>query len=162
MREVREIEAPKAHHSMAQIDWSDAYRATVGNPFPNARVAANALVRAFPSWMTPLLGLRGVLVAPFGLKGASEFQSGDLDKIGFFPVTDETEDEIVDGADDKHLDFRIIVNLNNAGGGQSVTCATIIKYNKPFGRFYLKMVLPFHRAIIKSAMKNMHLPEGLS
>lgn len=162
LRTVTETDAPTKHASMAEIDWSDAYRATVGNPFPDARAAANALVRAFPNWMKPLFGLRGLLVAPFGLKGASEFQSGDLDKIGFFPVTSETEDEIVAGADDKHLDFRIIVTLNNAGGGQSVTCATIIQYNKPFGRFYLKMVLPFHRAIIKSAMKHMHLPEGLS
>lgn len=162
MRDVREIDAPTIHASMAEIDWSDAYRVTIGNPFPNARTAANALVRAFPSWMKPLLGLRGLLVAPLGLKGEAEFQKGDIDTIGFFPVTHESEDEIVAGGDDKHLDFRIIVTLKNAGGGQAVTCATIIKFNRPFGRFYLKMVLPFHRAIIKHAMKRMHLPEGLS
>lgn len=162
MRDVKEIDAPTNHVSMAEIDWGDAYRATVGNPFPDARTAANALVRAFPSWMMPLLGLRQILVTPFGLKSASDLNLNKTDNIGFFPVTGETNEEIVAGTDDKHLDFRIIVSLNNGGGGQSVSCATIIKFNNRFGRFYLKAVQPFHRAIIKYALKNMHLPEGLS
>lgn len=163
MHIVHEVKAPEHHHALPQIDWADAYQTTINEPFANAREAGEALISAFPNWAAPLLALRQIVVLPFGLKGAEALNEQQAETIGFFPITHETAQELVAGGDDKHLDFRIIITLqdNNSAqsvaynSGQSVTCTTVISFNNQFGRFYLRLILPFHRAIIKYALRHM-------
>ena len=98
----------------------------------------------FPAWVKALLVARNVLVRPFGLKSGS----GGGDRVNIFPVTSENADEVVMGFDDRHLDFRSAMRVEN---GQAYG-ATWVHRRNWLGRFYLIVVMPFHIVIMRSAM----------
>ncbi|MFN0192565.1 MAG: DUF2867 domain-containing protein [Aestuariivirga sp.] len=140
------------HPALPLADWADSWQVDVTGKYLDARSAAKAFVTAFPKWTRPLLLLRTILVLPFGLKGRGNPKS---DRVGFFPVVSERPDQLVAGFDDKHLDFRIVVDLEHLGPAQRVSLTTVITRHNALGRIYLAIVLPFHRAIIKSALKHI-------
>jgi Protein of unknown function (DUF2867) len=137
------------HPALPLADWADSWQVLVTNGFPDARTAAKAIVAAFPKWTWPMLVLRTILVLPFGLKGGGNPKA---DRIAFFPVVSNRPDQLVGGFDDRHLDFRIVVDLESADSGQRVSLTTVIARHNTLGRIYLAFVLPFHRAIIRSAL----------
>lgn len=98
----------------------------------------------FPIWVKGLLLLRALAVLPFKLKGRST--SGD--RFGIFPVAGRAEDEILLGFDDSHLDFRISVLCRH----NVAYAATWVRPHNWFGRTYLRLILPFHRWIMRNAM----------
>ncbi|MEN0002293.1 MAG: DUF2867 domain-containing protein [Pseudomonadota bacterium] len=151
MGKVQEIPVSLPHPVLPDSDWADAWQVITPKPFSNSRAAAEAIVSSFPRWTYAALALRQLLVAPFGLKGGAS-QSASTDSVGIFPVTQQTRDRLVAGFDDKHLDFRIVVDLDQAGGGQAVTLTTVIRRHNRLGRTYLALIMPFHRAIIRSTL----------
>ena len=53
------------------------------------------------------------------------------------------------GLNDKHLDFRIVVDVVPIGTQQRhVTATTLVRTHNLLGRAYLAAVLPFHRVIV--------------
>jgi hypothetical protein len=97
-----------------------------------------------PGWARGLLGLRNRLVRPFGLKTGTV--EGPL-----FPVCNETEDEIVLGTDDRHLNFRIgLLRLDGR-----LYMSTWVHPHNAFGRAYLATVMPFHILISRGAVARM-------
>ena len=149
--DVRDLVVTLPHPALPGADWADAYGIRLAVPFTDARSAALAIIAAFPGWTNPLLALRQVLVLPLGLKGAGA-RHGKADMIGIFPVCTESATQLVAGFDDRHLDFRIVVDLAGHEDGQDVTLTTVIKRHNLAGRLYLQAVLPFHRAIIRGAL----------
>jgi hypothetical protein len=55
--------------------------------------------------------VRNTVVAPFGLKRPGSTRASAARSIGMFPVVSETANRIVLGFEEKHLDFRIIVDV---------------------------------------------------
>ncbi|MCV0394667.1 MAG: DUF2867 domain-containing protein [Rhizobiaceae bacterium] len=105
-------------------------------------VAARAA--RFPAWVTGLLVVRNLLVMPFGLKGRA--RSGEC--IGIFPVAGRGRNEILLGFDDRHLDFRISILCRD----NVAYAATWVRPHNVLGRIYLRVVLPFHRLIMRRAV----------
>ena len=134
---------------LAAAQFADAYRLAVDEPALDAVAAAQRIFARTPKWISRLLALRNLLVAPLGLKGTGDSQGGATPaRIGFFPVVSQTPDRVVLGFDDKHLDFRVIVDVSTPElGVRSVTATTLVRQNNRFGRLYLAIVLPFHRVI---------------
>ncbi|MEM7257946.1 MAG: DUF2867 domain-containing protein [Pseudomonadota bacterium] len=149
---VSTLSSPLPHPALPNADWGDAYEVTTSGGFASARQAAQAVVDAFPLWTYPLLVLRNVIVWPFGLKNTRHAATMLPEPVGFFPVQAETTHQVVAGFDDKHLDFRLIVDLDSTDAQQQIRVTTVVHRNNRLGRWYLAMVLPFHRAIIKSAL----------
>jgi Protein of unknown function (DUF2867) len=57
------------------------------------------------------------------------------------------------GMNDKHLDFRLLVDVVNEGGGrQIITASTVVKTHNALGRAYLAFVKPFHKVIVPAMM----------
>ena len=105
------------HPALSGADWADAWTATPRRRFDTARQAAEAVHRATPGWVGPLMGLRTLAVAPFGLKsGLSNRDLAPADRIGLFAVRDDSGDRVVVGMDDRHLDFRCVLDLDEADG----------------------------------------------
>ena len=140
--DVKEVSVPLPHPTLPGSDWADAYQVIVEKPFASARETGEGIIEAFPQWYGPLLGLRNLLVAPFGLKHPDSV-STITDVLGIFPIVSEDKYQMVAGIDDKHLDFRIIIDLKNLDIGQSVPLTTAIKRHNLLGRSYLLAVLPF-------------------
>lgn len=154
MGQVTEVAVDLPQPSLADADWADCYATEVSKEFDTALDAANAIVRHFPKWTYPALTLRQVLVTPFGLKGSQHAKS-NIGKVGVFPIVTEEQNRVVAGFDDSHLNFRIVVDIVKTDSGQRVSLATIIKRHNLLGRIYLQTVLPFHRAIIRSALAGL-------
>jgi hypothetical protein len=123
-------------------DFTDCYSGETNLDFET--VAARAT--EFPAWVKGLLLLRALLVLPFGLKGRSE--SGE--RIGIFPVAARAENEVLLGFDDRHLDFRISVLCCD----DFAYASTWVRPHNAFGRTYLRLILPFHRLIMRRAVSH--------
>ena len=156
MAPVIEVPFPLPHGALENADWADAYQVSVPSPrmFANAREAAEAIVLGFPSWTRPLLALRGIIMAPFGLKGPVHIRNMRVDAIAFFPIISQSDHCLLAGFDDSHLDFRLVVDLENHADSQNIRLATIIRRHNLTGRIYLAVILPFHRLIVKTALAN--------
>jgi hypothetical protein len=131
---------------LAGAQFADAYRIEIERTTLDAGKAALLIMGRSPRWVRVLLGLRNLLVTPFGLKTSGEPTARG--NIGLFPVVSVTPERLVAGFDDSHLDFRIVVEVAPAGDArQFVTSTTLVRTHNLFGRIYLRVVMPFHRVI---------------
>jgi Protein of unknown function (DUF2867) len=140
---------------LAGAQFADAFRITVDGDALDARQAAQRMLGWSPRWIERLLALRNRLVAPFGLKTSAPNETGAADIIGLFPVVSQTPDRLVAGFDDKHLDFRVVVDVAAAGSGQRVTATTLVLTHNLLGRVYLATILPFHRLVVRALLRQV-------
>jgi hypothetical protein len=142
---------------LAGAQFADAFRVSVNGINLNARRAAEKLLAHNPGWIDALLRLRNTLVRPFGLKTSGLGEPAPGGMIGIFPVISETPERIVAGFDDRHLDFRVVVDVEPSHPGHQVTATTLVKTHNLLGRAYLAVVLPFHRLIVRSLLRHAFL-----
>lgn len=131
----------------------DRYSIEIDGQNLDARTAAERVMLRRPAWIRWLMALRNFMVRPFGLKaGPTDIPAGQ-EQIGFFPLIDETPSTVVLGLDDRHLDFRLLVEVDELGGGrQSVSATTFVATHNLLGRVYLALVMPFHRIIVPAML----------
>ena len=132
---------------------SDAYRLIVNEEALDALTAANRMFRRMPWWIRALMAMRNRLVAPLGLKTGRDKAITTSRRIGFFPIVTETPERVVLGLDDKHLDFRIAVDVAKLEGARrQITATTLVCSHNLLGRVYLAAVLPLHRTIVPTML----------
>jgi hypothetical protein len=131
------------HHHNAG-DFMDCY--SCASDLPPETAMKQAL--AMPSWAQALLNLRNVLVKPLGLKTDASQEDGN-DAI--FPITHRSDDEILIGTNDKHLDFRIAILRDQ---GQIYMSSWVHPHNL-MGQIYLQLVMPFHVLIVRNCMRRL-------
>lgn len=115
-----------------------------------------------------LFTIRNNIVRLFGLKTPGKvsnklkmrdsFKCEPGDQFGLFKVFDKTENEVILGENDKHLDFRVslfIDRILDEAGQKSLTITTTVKFNNLFGRVYFLFVRPFHKLIVPAMLKRM-------
>ncbi|UGY18914.1 DUF2867 domain-containing protein [Bradyrhizobium septentrionale] len=138
---------------LAGAQFIDAFRIATTHPDLDARHAAEAMVARQPRWIEWLIALRNLLVSPFGLKTSGATQGVARDMIGIFPVVSETPERLVAGFNDKHLDFRLVVDVAPEGPARSITATTLVLTHNRLGRAYLAVILPFHRLIVPAMLR---------
>ena len=140
---------------LAGAQFADAYRVALDGTTLDARRAVEKIFARRPRWVEMLLRLRNTIVAPFGLKssGAQEPAPGGM--IGLFPVLSETPKRLVAGFNDRHLDFRVVVDVVPVGSGQQVTMTTLVLTHNLLGRVYLAVIMPFHRLIARVMLRQV-------
>ena len=139
---------------LAGAQFMDAYRLELENTALDARQAAERIMARAPRWVDALLVLRNIIVAPFGLK-TSGGERAPREIIGIFPVVSETPERLVAGFNDRHLDFRVVVDVATAGRRQSVTATTLVLTHNWLGRTYLKVIMPFHRLVVRAMLRQV-------
>ena len=155
------------------VDYADCFRVSVDlEPECSVDAVTRATLTGFPRWARGLMWLRNRLVSPFGLRTGggvpSTKQTGlsgpferDLryepgDRAVFFTVRQRSDDEIVMGEQDRHLDFRVSVRVARRDEeGSNVEFTTVVHFNNLWGRLYFLPVKPFHRAIVCSLLARM-------
>jgi hypothetical protein len=140
---------------LAGAQFADAYRVTIRGAELDARHAAVKMLEQQPRWIRALMTLRDLFVRPFGLKTTETARRGAADRIGIFPVLSETPQRIVAGLNDRHLDFRVVVAVIGSDTGQSITATTVVLTHNWLGRAYLAIILPFHRLIVRSMLRQV-------
>ncbi|MEX0297856.1 MAG: DUF2867 domain-containing protein [Kordiimonas sp.] len=142
-----------------QKDFLDCYKSENVSEKHSIREAATIALADGPDWVRKLMQLRNKLVAPFGLKSGDiqslervpAQQSGVDDRLGIFRVYSQTDNELIMGEDDKHLDFRISVYRES----KSLYLATWVHPHNIWGWGYLSLVLPFHKAIVRDSLMRL-------
>jgi hypothetical protein len=107
-----------------------------------------------PLWMKSILIARNGVASFCGLDAATaaeiirplvkrSYNVGD--KIGPWPIFAITENELVAGRDNKHLDFRLSVLKEHIGDTTNAVISTVCTTHNAFGKLYLFFVIPFHK-----------------
>jgi hypothetical protein len=116
-----------------------------------------------PLWMKLLLIVRNKVASLAGLDApnASEILHIEVkdryvvgEKIGVWPIFWLSQDEIVAGRNNKHMDFRLSVLNIPDGDRTSVVVSTICTVHNLPGKLYLSLVVPFHRYGVRKLMAN--------
>lgn len=142
------------HRLLPGAQFSDAFSLTIDGTDLTARQAAERMFARSPRWIKALMALRDRIVAPFGLKTEKMARTA-IDKVGMFPVISETPERIVAGLNDRHLDFRVVVDVATTGPSQRVTATTVVLTHNLLGRAYLAIIMPFHRLIVPAMLRQV-------
>ena len=144
----------------AEGDFLDGQWVPLPHPAPDAAELTIATFFNMPGWVKGLLAVRDGLVTPFGLKtgGPEDLRPPTREEIlgctysGVFAVHSATDDEVILGTDDRHLDFR--VSILRSVPDDLVAMSTWVRPHNGLGRAYLAAVYPFHRLIVARCLAN--------
>ncbi len=150
---IRVVPVTAADRSaLPQADFADAFAILVDEPGLDAPTAARRVFVHSPGWVRALAGLRNQIVGVFfGLKTPETAGAGP--RVGWFPLVSSAPDRVVLGIDDKHQDFRVVVTVTAHGTQTQVTVSTIVRTHNALGRCYLAAVMPFHRIIVPTMLR---------
>src|SRR5882762_2491827 len=143
--------------------FRDSYRAPLSRSELGIVDVFFGIFAHHPLWMKLLLIVRNKAASLAGLDAptASEILHADIKdryvvggKIGVWPIFSLSEDEVVAGRNNKHLDFRVSVLKLPDGDGSSVVVSTVCTAHNLSGKLYLFFVVPFHRYGVRKLMAN--------
>lgn len=143
--------------------FRDSFRVSLNREDLSVTDMFLAIFSHHPLWMKLLLIARNKAASLAGLDTptASEILHPDIkdryvvgEKIGVWPIFSLSEDEVVAGRNNKHLDFRVSVLKLPEGDGSSVVVSTVCKAHNRSGKLYLFFVVPFHRYGVRTLMAN--------
>ena len=137
------------------------YRDSHSRPLLHAAIDPQQLIAAFaaapPPWVGTQMLARDKLVACAGLKTGSRidgtprppFRIGQ--HLGVFRIIGLSPSEAILGQEDRHLDFRISLLVDQ----QRLTVSTLVRPHNVFGVLYLACILPFHHLIVFVTLRRM-------
>ncbi len=153
---VHEVALALPHPAFPQADWGDTFEVRTSRRFDDAEHAARTIMNSLPGWASGLMELRDKVVGPLGLKtGEAMMAAPDVECVGFFPVIAKSPNRILLGEDDRHLDFRVAVDLHTDDKGQRVSLSTLVHRNNALGTGYLAAIMPFHKLIAKAMLRSI-------
>ncbi|MFD2562730.1 DUF2867 domain-containing protein [Aquimarina rubra] len=165
---VEKCSLPKASLlSKNKFDYSDSFKAefTDKEDTTDIIVMTKAFFSASPGWIGKLFVLRNKMVSVFGLKTGNKIKGkedvlqnfkGEIgEQIGIFKVFNKSDNEIILGEDDSHLNFRVSLLLEpKEDSRKNLTISTIVNFNNWFGKLYFLPVKPFHKLIVPAMLKS--------
>ena len=152
--------------SEMKFDYTDSYLGNIKLVTSDIDIVdiGRSFFLSSPKWVENLMTLRNKIVLLFGLKTGDkdidrqklirEFKGNPKEKLGLFKVYAKTENELILGEDDKHLDFRVSLLTDNlSSDDKKLTISTTVKFNNWFGKLYFLPVKPFHKLIVNRMLK---------
>jgi hypothetical protein len=162
---ITAIPIPPATRISSEVPGSyfhDCYLMPLAHEGRSALEIFLGTVARSPRWVELLLGLRNRIVAPFGLKNvghlgslptlkaAADYRIGD--QVGIFKLLSATDDEVILGETDRHLDVKVSLCKVMHEGREAVTMATVVHIHNLLGRIYMAVITPMHRIIAPAVM----------
>lgn len=147
---------------VAAAFFKDSYSA----PLCNANVSMPELFFHLfghhPLWIKRLLILRNRIASWCGLavpaaadimtpQIKNDYHVGDI--IGPWPIFALSDNELVAGRDNGHLDFRLSILRISAEGAPRVVVSTICSVHNFAGKAYLFFIIPFHKWGVQRLIK---------
>ncbi|MEC5216732.1 hypothetical protein RCH09_001685 [Actimicrobium sp. GrIS 1.19] len=149
-----------AESAMLQLwrstDLADAYVVALpSHASHDPELLARFLFSQQARWIRVLMAIRDAIVARIGLKTSRHFENAPGPRVGFFKIIEIRAQEIVLGEDDSHLDFRcsVLLRERTASSQRTLILSTVVHCHNRTGRFYLRVIAPFHRLIVQSILR---------
>ena len=150
MTKVAAVTPPNLESVLPDANFTDAYEVVVKQR-AGSLIFVRRIMSSMPNWVSALLSLRNAMMATLGLKTDEVPSPGE--KFGMFPVISTNDNRTILGFDDKHLDFRLVLDAAPAADQSTkVTLSTVVKTHNLFGKAYLAVVMPFHRVIARTML----------
>jgi hypothetical protein len=141
--------------------FSDCYQANLNDPSQSVVDLFEAVLGHHPRWVRLLLiarnrvaGLARLDVPPDAtihrFERKPNYAVGDT--IGPWPIFVLTDNELIAGRNNNHLDFRFSV-LKLKAPSPAVAFSTICNVHNQFGKLYLFFIVPFHRWGMRQLMQ---------
>lgn len=146
-------------------DFHDCYQL----PLPDSSTPPSALalyldvVSRTPAWVDALMATRNRAVALVGLKNLGQLGAVDRakpaeayrvgDRVGIFKLLQLSDDEVILGDADKHLEVRLSVFRRRSAAGPSVAVSTVVHIHNLLGRVYMLAVAPVHKRIVPAMLR---------
>lgn len=149
--------------ALDKTDYYDVFAIKVDNKVP-VEVLPPLFFKVFPSWFMGLMYLREAIAGLIGLKTGKgidvkkqlqEFSGQVGESIALFHVLDRSQEEILMGENDSHLDFRLSFFARPVGEGTELVMATTVQFNALLGKIYFVPVRPIHKMIVPVILKRM-------
>ncbi|MDR3375400.1 MAG: DUF2867 domain-containing protein [Ancalomicrobiaceae bacterium] len=163
---ISAADVPTASLLFATLDrahFHDAYSAPLADPSLLPAEIALRVLGASPPWVERLMALRNWTVRRIGLKDVGSMRSGadksgrDLqvgDRLGIFRIFALTQDEILLGIDDHHLDVRVSVRRSlGMATSAAYTVSTAVYTKNWLGRLYMLPVARIHPLVVRAGMR---------
>lgn len=148
--------------------YVDSYQAIISREDIDIKYIAHLFFTSRSKWVDRLMLIRNTIVKPLGLKTSDDITDVQEDvnsleyevgkRIGIFKILDKTDNEIILGEDDSHLNFRVSLLLDASAGNiekKELSITTAVQFNNIIGKLYFIPVKPFHKIIVKSMTKNI-------
>lgn len=160
MKKVKEVKTSltEIHKKLLpKIDFSDTFSTT--NHTDSIEKITKLIFNTPPRWIKLLFTLRNSLAALVGLKTVKpdDYNEGFTvdDYVNFFKIYAISDNEVIIGADDSHLNFRAIIH-NTQSESFNIEVITLVEYNNLKGKVYMGIIKPFHRLVVKRMVKNAY------
>jgi hypothetical protein len=142
---------------LLKIDFVDTFSTT--NHINNIEEITNLVFNTTPKWINSLFAIRNKIASLFGLKTEMPSDYNENYKVGgyvkFFKIFSISDNEVILGADDSHLNFRAVIN-NDKSDSYNIKVITLVEYNNLKGKIYMGIIKPFHRQIVKIMVTNAY------
>ena len=150
---------------LEHVDYIDAYSCRFHT---DKQLKIEEVVLAFfksaPEWLHKLFDFRDRMVSRLGIKTVNrkerdrllrEFKVEPGQALGLFTVIKKTGNEVLMGENDKHLNFRVAVQLHQQESGKSeIIFMTAVQVHNRLGRYYFMLIKPFHHLVVKVMLRN--------
>lgn len=143
-------------------DFLDAYAMPLEHRGRSALEIYLDVVCRTPAWVNFLMATRNRIVSLFGLKNLGDLGAGARtkpvsayrvgDRVGVFSLLSLTDEEIILGDSDKHLDVKVSLCKLNPGARESIAISTVVHIHNLLGRVYMFFVAPVHRLIVPATL----------
>jgi len=154
---VQEIAIPDTkgiRSALEKIDFKNAFAIT--NHHNNLEEITKMIFDQNPKWLQALFKIRGFIGVYLGLKKHAPSDYQDDFKVGghvkFFKIYSIDPQEIILGANDNHLNFRVSV-YNSGATKNNIQLSTLVKYHNRTGKIYMQLIAPFHRMVIRYMLR---------
>lgn len=162
---ITSIEVPVTSNIAKQLqgaDYFDSYEMPLEHEGRSALEIYLGVISKTPAWVNFLMETRNRVVTLFGLKNlghlgavnqlktASDYQIGD--RIGIFTLLSNTDNEVIMGDADKHLEVKVSICKLAQGGKESVATTTVVHIHNFLGRVYMLFVVPLHKLIVPAIL----------
>jgi len=162
---ITAIEVPpssRISHELHGADFFDAYEMPFAHAGRSALEIHLQVVSRTPAWINLMMATRNRVVSFFGLKNlghlggvnntklAGAYCVGD--RVGIFSLHSVSDDEIILGDSDKHLDVKVSICKLVREDREFVAVTTVVHIHNLLGRVYMLFVVPFHRLIVPAVL----------
>jgi hypothetical protein len=166
MPAITTIPVPPATRISSEIvgsDFHDCYLMPLAHGGRSALEIFLATVARSPRWVEAMMAVRNRVVGLFGLKNlgnlgslpplkqAAAYKVGD--RVGIFTLLSATDDEVILGDSDKHLDVKVSLCKVMRDNREAVAVTTVVHIHNLLGRAYMLFVAPMHRIIAPAVMR---------
>lgn len=163
--QITAIQVPLTSDISKQLqgaDYFDSYEIPLEHAGRSALEIYLGVISKTPAWVNFLMAARNRVVRLFGLKNlghlgdlqntktASDYRLGD--RIGIFTLLSNTDNEVIMGDSDKHLDVKVSIYKLVHDGKESVVSTTVVHIHNLLGRVYMLFVVPFHKLIVPAVL----------